>query len=169
MTQVPSEIKESFNLTNQDLLSFQYYNNEAIIFKTSGKVEAVTQNNLSNSQISRTETTYRTEINLQAFTPGVAVKIENSMYIDFGDGIIVPFEPRNGKWFYKIDRYSYGHKIATETIVINGKEYYVYFGGTPNFGQYYDEVFLYADLTILQNKKEEIQKQTAPGRIIKNR
>jgi hypothetical protein len=165
LSEVPNNIKKEFNLTDQDLMSIQYYNSDTIVFRTPDKVENVSIKSVTNKIISTTETTYRSEIVLPAYTPGVAVKITDySINVDFGKGIVVPFTkmPAGVFWIRCMKRVSPLHQTI---VTINGIDYNANYSRDEYFKDWAD-IFLLADLTILRKKKEEIQKQIAPGRII---
>jgi|WetSurMetagenome_2_1015567.scaffolds.fasta_scaffold115507_3 hypothetical protein len=168
-----SDVKK-YSLTNNDLMSLQYYNDKAFIFKTSDKYETNTQKDISSAKLTSSTTVYRNEIRIPAMTPGVAVKIENGyIYIDFGNNIIIPFSMFGHFGFvidYKEGTY-YKKSESLEKITINGIEYVAdiednYKNYTDDYCKYFEIVNLQVDLSKFESSKSIIQQQTAPGRTL---
>jgi hypothetical protein len=165
---------KKYNFTDQELMSRQYYIGQKLVF-TINKTQIHNQKDTANSNYAISNVPYIQEITLPAFTPGVAVNSDKEyLYIDFGDGIIIPFYRANKEYYFSAQYYDNGKFTKPKGIItINNLEYDVDAGlllsdGRPNVHLTYIPVYLLTDNIITNDTNSAVEvKKVATGKTIK--
>jgi hypothetical protein len=160
-----------YKLTDQELMSLQYYISDTVLFE---KVEEVETNNkdINKKSLFSAVTTTRKEILLPKMTPGVAIEISHydpfaksyndpikSIKVDFGGGVVltifgdnfsIPFSKSDSSFIEKIDgiEYRVEHTPDSDLKGRNGA------------------ARLLVGLSLFESHKEEVETKTAPGKTL---
>lgn len=157
-----------YNLTESELLSLQYYVNIKFVLKaTATKTDR--NKDLSSSSFTTDRVTYNSEITIPAYTPGVAIKASSSsITIDFGDGVIIPFNYHNIKVGTYDGIFGYAAPVG-ESVTINSTEYSINVPPTISLNMRDCGVpYLLIDpFTETSRSRTEIQSKTVTGKTIK--